>query len=70
LLRKGIIGLIRLYQLMIAPLFGPHCRYLPTCSAFAAAAVAKHGALKGGRMAICRMARCHPFHSGGYDPVP
>ena len=63
-------GLIRLYQLAISPLLGPNCRYYPTCSAYALEAVEQHGVCRGGWMAVRRVARCHPWHEGGYDPVP
>jgi putative membrane protein insertion efficiency factor len=62
--------LIRGYQLLISPLLGPNCRYYPTCSAYAMQAVEIHGALRGGWLALRRIARCHPWHEGGYDPVP
>ncbi|MDD4320881.1 MAG: membrane protein insertion efficiency factor YidD [Acidaminococcaceae bacterium] len=63
------IGLIRFYQLFISPLFPPHCRFYPTCSQYALEAVKKYGVVRGGIMAIKRIAKCHPFHKGGYDPV-
>ena len=62
--------LIRGYQLAISPLFGPRCRFYPSCSHYALEAVTRHGALKGSWLAARRLARCHPFHPGGYDPVP
>ena len=63
------IILIRFYQLFISPLFPPHCRFYPTCSQYALDAVKKYGALRGGIMAIKRIAKCNPYHKGGYDPV-
>ena len=63
------IGLIRFYQLFISPLFPPTCRFYPTCSQYAIEAIEKKGALRGGWLAVKRIAKCHPFHSGGYDPV-
>lgn len=66
---KLLILLIRFYQVAISPLLGPSCRYIPTCSTYAIQAIRKYGALKGGRMAIARILRCHPLHKGGYDPV-
>ena len=61
---------IRLYQLFIAPLLGPRCRFHPSCSAYAAEAITRHGALAGVWLAVKRLARCHPWGDGGYDPVP
>lgn len=63
------IGIIRFYQLFISPLFPPTCRFYPTCSQYAIEAIQKKGALRGGWLAVKRIAKCHPFHSGGYDPV-
>lgn len=67
---KILIGLIRFYQGAISPLFGAKCRYTPTCSAYGVEAIKKHGPLKGGRLAIKRIASCHPWGGSGYDPVP
>ncbi len=69
-MKSLFLVLIRIYQLYISPLTGPHCRYYPTCSAYAFEAVQKYGALRGGILAVKRILRCHPFHDGGYDPVP
>ena len=63
-------GLIRLYQLILSPWFGTCCRFEPSCSAYSAEAVEQHGALKGCWLTLKRLLRCHPFGSGGYDPVP
>ena len=62
--------LIRSYQVLISPYLGDHCRFTPSCSAYAMEAIKKHGALRGGWLAIRRIGRCHPFCDGGYDPVP
>lgn len=61
---------IRGYQRFISPLLGPHCRFYPSCSAYALEAVRVHGAIRGSWLAARRLSRCHPFHSGGLDPVP
>ena len=62
--------LVRGYQRAVSPLFGPRCRFLPTCSEYAFEALGEHGALTGTWLTLRRLARCHPFHEGGYDPVP
>jgi len=64
------IAAIRGYQLAIAPLLGPACRYEPSCSRYAVEAIERHGALRGTRLAALRIARCHPWAGSGYDPVP
>ena len=61
---------VRAYQLLLSPLLGPNCRYYPTCSAYALEALASHGALRGTWLSVRRVCRCHPWHAGGYDPVP
>ncbi len=67
---KILIALIDLYRRYISPLFPPSCRFLPTCSQYAIEAITVHGSLKGCFLALKRILRCHPFHPGGYDPVP
>jgi putative membrane protein insertion efficiency factor len=61
---------VRLYQLVLSPLMPPRCRHLPTCSDYAMEALREYGVLRGGWLAIRRIARCHPFGTSGYDPVP
>lgn len=65
-----LTGLIRIYKLVISPVLPPSCRYYPTCSAYAIEAITKYGPFKGLLLALGRLIRCHPFSSGGYDPVP
>lgn len=67
---KPLIWLVRAYQLIISPFVPPSCRFHPTCSHYAIEALEKHGALKGGWLALRRIFRCHPWHPGGHDPVP
>ena len=69
-MKKLLISLVRFYRRAISPLFPGCCRYIPTCSEYAVEAVEKYGAAKGGLLALRRLMRCHPFHKGGYDPVP
>jgi putative membrane protein insertion efficiency factor len=68
--RRLLATLIRGYQRFLSPALPPSCRFHPSCSQYALEAVTRHGALKGGWLAARRLARCHPFHPGGFDPVP
>ncbi|HEU4473875.1 MAG TPA: membrane protein insertion efficiency factor YidD [Gemmatimonadales bacterium] len=68
--RRLLAAVIRGYQAAISPLLPPSCRFHPSCSQYALEAVTRHGALRGSWLAARRLARCHPFHPGGYDPVP
>ncbi len=70
MMKKLFIFLIKFYRYCISPHKQPCCRYIPTCSQYALEAVTKYGAVKGGYLAVRRILRCHPFHEGGYDPVP
>lgn len=70
LLQKLFLGLIQIYQYCFSPLFGNRCRFYPSCSNYAKAAIKQYGAIKGVWLAIKRIMRCHPFQAGGYDPVP
>ena len=69
-MRPVLKFLIRAYQLALSPMFGPSCRYYPTCSQYALEAIESHGAVRGSWLATKRICRCHPFHEGGFDPVP
>ena len=68
--KRCVLAGIRLYQLTLSPYLGRRCRFHPTCSSYAIEAIEVHGALKGSWMGLKRVLRCHPFHPGGYDPVP
>ena len=70
LLASMLIGLIRAYQFVLRPLLVGGCRFIPTCSEYAIEAIRRHGAWRGGRMALARIIRCRPGVLGGYDPVP
>ena len=63
-----LVGLVILYKLTLSPLLGRHCRFEPTCSSYFRQSVEKHGAVRGGLRGLARIARCHPWHPGGYDP--
>ena len=69
-MQRALILVIRGYQLWISPLLPSACRYYPTCSVYAVEAIEKYGAVSGSWLALRRITRCHPFRSGGYDPVP
>ncbi|MBE6937932.1 MAG: membrane protein insertion efficiency factor YidD [Ruminococcaceae bacterium] len=69
-MKKIFLFLIRFYRRHVSPFKKPCCRFIPTCSEYALCAVEKYGALKGGWLALRRVLKCHPFHPGGYDPVP
>jgi len=69
-MQKILIILIRGYQLLISPWLGSHCRFYPTCSEYALIAIKTHGAFRGLVLSIKRIFRCHPWHPGGFDPVP
>ncbi|SFA39791.1 hypothetical protein SAMN05192569_1001401 [Parageobacillus thermantarcticus] len=68
--KKLLIAFIRFYQIFISPLKPPTCRFYPTCSHYGLEAVKRFGAIKGGWLTIKRILKCHPFHPGGFDPVP
>jgi putative membrane protein insertion efficiency factor len=67
---RVLVALIRAYKRVLSPILPPACRFVPTCSEYAAAAVEKHGPLRGVFLAVRRIVRCAPWHPGGFDPVP
>jgi uncharacterized protein len=69
-MKRLLIGLLRAYQYAVSPLLGRSCRFFPTCSDYAIEAIGRYGAIKGSYLAVRRVLRCHPWHPGGYDPVP
>lgn len=69
-MRHVLIFFVRAYQVGLSPMLPASCRYYPSCSAYAIQALEKHGAGRGGWLAVRRIARCHPFRAGGFDPVP
>jgi hypothetical protein len=69
-MKAALLALIRGYQYAVRPMLGANCRFAPSCSDYARDAIERHGALKGGWLALRRVLRCHPYHPGGYDPVP
>ncbi|MDI2090083.1 membrane protein insertion efficiency factor YidD [Commensalibacter oyaizuii] len=69
-MRRLLIALIYLYQLILRPILGHHCRFNPSCSVYTQEAIRNHGAFKGILMGGWRILRCNPWNSGGYDPVP
>lgn len=69
-MRGLILFLIKMYRLILSPLLPPQCRFTPSCSEYALQAVEHHGAIRGLYLSARRVLKCHPFHAGGYDPVP
>lgn len=69
ILGNFFVVLVRVYQICISPFLGPCCRYYPTCSEYAITAIRRYGPFRGGFLGMMRIFRCHPFHTGGYDPV-
>lgn len=65
-----LINLIKIYRYILSPLFPPSCRFYPTCSEYSIEAIDKHGVLAGSWLSLKRILKCHPFHRGGFDPVP
>lgn len=69
-MKRILLALLRIYKIALSPYLGSQCRFLPTCSDYARDAIVQHGPARGTWMAACRLCRCHPFTTGGYDPVP
>ncbi|MBI2123335.1 MAG: membrane protein insertion efficiency factor YidD [Armatimonadetes bacterium] len=65
-----LLWLVRAYQRFVSPYTPPTCRFAPSCSSYAVEAISRYGPWKGTRLTVARLLRCHPFHPGGYDPVP
>jgi len=69
-MRRILTTVIRGYRYLLSPMLGPNCRFYPSCSCYAEEAIESHGAMRGSYLAIRRILRCHPWHEGGFDPVP
>ena len=69
-MKRVLLALLAVYRYAISPFLGNNCRFYPSCACYAEEAIDKHGALKGSWLSLKRVLRCHPFHPGGYDPVP
>jgi putative membrane protein insertion efficiency factor len=69
-MKSVLLVALRAYQYTIRPVLGANCRFYPSCSDYARGAIERHGAARGSWLAVRRIARCHPYHPGGYDPVP
>ena len=70
LLNALLIGAVRAYQILLSPLLPPVCRFEPSCSHYSLQALRRHGPFRGTWLTVTRLCRCHPFHPGGFDPVP
>jgi len=69
-MRRVLVWLVKAYRYALSPMLGPSCRFEPSCSCYAVEALERHGATHGTWLAVKRVSRCHPWHPGGYDPVP
>jgi uncharacterized protein len=69
-MKGALLTLVRFYKAAISPMLPPACRYVPTCSEYCCEAIDRYGAARGLKLTVLRLLRCHPFHAGGYDPVP
>ncbi len=69
-MRALIAVILRGYKYAVSPFLGPNCRFYPSCADYAIEAIERHGTLRGGAMAARRVCKCHPWHEGGFDPVP
>jgi uncharacterized protein len=69
-MKSLLLGALRVYQYVVRPMLGANCRFHPSCSDYAREAIERHGAMRGASLALRRIGRCHPWHPGGYDPVP
>ncbi|MGB8433329.1 MAG: membrane protein insertion efficiency factor YidD [Burkholderiales bacterium] len=69
-MRRILIAIVQVYRYALSPLLGQHCRFYPSCSAYAVEALERHGTVRGSWLAVRRLACCHPWHHGGFDPVP
>jgi putative membrane protein insertion efficiency factor len=69
-MKQLLLGVLRAYQYTLRPLLGANCRFYPSCSDYAREAIDRHGAARGSWLAARRVVRCHPYHAGGFDPVP
>lgn len=69
-MKAVLLLVLRAYRLLVSPLLGANCRFYPSCSQYASEAIERHGALHGSWLAVRRVGRCHPWHPGGFDPVP